>query len=225
MRAAMEAYAARRRAETPPVAPAPSTARFGLEGPVAPRATGPAGTMPRTGPANFPMATDIATARFDPQPALAGIREVEEGAKRLQTTLKQDLSAPAAESMRTFTAALQAGVAAALATVVSAAAQMKASLSFTATPTIAPRLVPPANGGTAPASGGAAPARASATAAPAPKLQTAGLRQRGGNTFTGPIHVHGVRDVAGLHRGIEREADRKARDSRDNGLHDLGAVA
>lgn len=172
----------------------------------------------------FPMTASLSKTTFDPQPIVAGVRQAEDAAKGLQTTLKQDLSAPATESMQTYSTALQTGVASALAIVVAAAAQMKAALSFTATPTIAPRLVGP-SGGSAPAS--AAPASSSGTASSAPRVQSAALRRGGGsgNTFTGPVHVHGVQDVAGLHREVSRQADARARDNRDSGLHDLGEYA
>lgn len=128
--------------------------------------------------------------------------------------------------MQSYSTALQSGIAAALANVVSAAAQMKAALSFTATPTIAPRISAPAGGGAAPAGGGAgaSPAGAAAPASRAPRVQSAALRRGGGGvTINGPINVHGVRDVASLHRGIQREADRRARDARDGALHDTGS--
>lgn len=41
-------------------------------------------------------------------------------------------------------------------------------------------------------------------------------------TINGPIHVHGVQNVASLHRQISRAADRRARDARDGALHDTG---
>ncbi|UHC14228.1 hypothetical protein LRS73_16795 [Methylobacterium currus] len=41
-------------------------------------------------------------------------------------------------------------------------------------------------------------------------------------TITGPVHVHGVRDVAGMHRQTSRMADRRARDARDGALHETG---
>ena len=236
MSAGLEAMAARLRterqpiirpqAEAPSAAPARSPARpaFGVSGPIG--ATVPAPGL--GGASAFPLAADLAKAKFDPQPMLIGMQQVEAGATRLKTTLSQDLSEPARQSMASYTAAMTAGVAQATAAVETAAAKMKASLSFTATPTITPRITAPSSaptgggGGAAPAS---APARGAGGGSSAPKLQTARLRRGGGVNVNGPVHVHGVTDVASLNRGIQREADRRARDSRDNGLHDLGAFA
>ncbi|GJD97879.1 hypothetical protein OCOJLMKI_5118 [Methylobacterium iners] len=108
---------------------------------------------------------------------------------------------------------------------------MKSALSFTATPTIQPRIVAPSSAPVG--STGSTPrptAAAARTPAPAgggdnPRVQSAALRRSGGVNINGPVHVHGVTDVASLQRGLSREADRKARDARDNGLHDLGSYA
>ncbi len=178
---------------------------------------------------SFPLSVDLAAPKFDAQPIITAVKQAEDATKGLQTTLKQDLSGPATESMQTYQTALSAGVQAAVAVVVAAAAQMKAALSFNATPTITPSISAPR---AAPAGGGAAPATASparatggtGSSSAAPRLQSAGLRSRGGVQINGPVHVHGVRDVASLETGIRRAADRGARDSRDNGLHDLGAT-
>ncbi len=196
----------------PPAPPPVPRSGFGLSGPVAP-------------PGDIKL-------KVDPQPALDGMRAAEEGAKRLQTTMGQDLSAPARESMQSYTAALKAGTAEAVAAVTAAVAQMKAMLNFNASPTITPRIVAPSGGGAAP-SGGAPAARTPAStggapaapASPAPRVQSAALRRGGGNggtTFTGPIHIHGVRDVAGMQKQLSRMADRRARDARDGALHDTG---
>lgn len=103
--------------------------------------------------------------KFDPQPALDGIRAAEDGAKRLKTTMGQDLSGPARESMQGYTAAIQAGTDQAIAAAIAAAARIRAALSFTATPTIAPRLVMPPGGAATPAAAraGRAPGRPAAT--------------------------------------------------------------
>ena len=222
MQAAMEAYAARKRAQAPAVLARPSaTARFDLGGPVA---AGSGGIARAPGTATkFPMAESLLKATFDPQPIISGVRQAEDAAKGLQTSLGQDLSGPARQSMETFNGALSAGVQKAIAMAVAAAAQMQASLSFTATPTIAPRMVPPVGGGSAPAAT-AGPASASAPAARAPRLQSAGLRRSGpAPVQIAAVHVHGVRDMAGMERSIRREADRRARDSRDGALHDTGS--
>ncbi len=92
------------------------------------------------------------------------------------------------------------------------AARMKATLAFTATPTITPNISAPVGGGNGAAGGTGAG-----------KGKSALLQRGGGDTnFHGPIHVHGVRDVASLERGIRREADRRARDARNDALHDTG---
>ncbi|WP_288581695.1 phage tail tape measure protein [uncultured Methylobacterium sp.] len=209
-----------------PAAPAPERPATTVPAPAPPA---PAPT-PRTGAGlgGPTVAPGVVAPKVDPQPALDGMRAVEDGAKRLQTTMGQDLSAPARESMQSYTAALKTGTAEAVAAVTAAVAQMKAALSFTASPTITPRLVAPSGAGAAPA-GGAPAARAAVPAAPsspAPRVQSAALRRGGrgggGVTVTGPIHVHGVRDVASLHRQISRVADRRARDARDGALHDTG---
>lgn len=153
---------------------------------------------------------------------------------------KQDLSGVGSATMSTYEQAVKAGLEKTHATAKALVEQMKATLSFTATPTITPRIsAPSGGGGAAPA---AAPARASAPAGGgsgvttasgsgpaggagvgAPTVRSASLRRRGDSyAFNGPIHVHGVRDVASLQRGIQREADRTARASRNDALHDTG---
>ncbi|MGF3028053.1 hypothetical protein ACQVP2_35355, partial [Methylobacterium aquaticum] len=214
---------------TATVAPAPAPAPAAAPLPAPRTGAGPGGPTAQAG---------TTTLKVDPQPALDGMRAAEEGARRLQTTMGQDLSGPARESMQSYTAALKAGTAEAVAAVTAAVAQMKAMLNFTASPTIAPRLVAPSGTGAAPAGGAPATKAAASTGAapagpsgPAPRVQSASLRRSGGGggggggggvTITGPVHVHGVKDVAGMHRQISRIADRRARDARDGALHDTG---
>ncbi|MCJ2054269.1 phage tail tape measure protein [Methylobacterium sp. J-070] len=126
----------------------------------------------------------------------------------------QDLSGTARQTMDTYERAVTAALEQIEAVVKASAARMQSALSFTAAPTIAPTISAPSGGGrgAAPAAapgGGGAPARGAAL-------------RRGGTTITGPIHVHGVTDVASLHRGIQREADRKVREARNDALHDTG---
>lgn len=133
----------------------------------------------------------------------------------------RDLSGPGKQSIDTYHQAIKAGLEKTVTDAEALVQRLKATLSFTATPTITPRISAPVGGG-----GGAAASSASVgggAGGSAGATRSAALRRGGGgNTFTGPINVHGVKDVASLHRGIQREADRQARDSRNDALHDTG---
>ncbi|WP_238242558.1 phage tail tape measure protein, partial [Methylobacterium iners] len=126
MEKAMTALAERLRAERTPIVIPPSAGKsFGVSGPVAP--TGAPQLPASGGPGAFPLAADLAKAKFDPQPMIIGMQQVQEEAKRLRTGLSQDLSEPARQSMATYVTALSAGTAAATATVTAAVAQMKSA--------------------------------------------------------------------------------------------------
>jgi len=147
---------------------------------------------------------------------------------------KQDLSGVGTATISTYEQAVKAGLEKTHAAAKAIVEQMKATLSFTATPTITPRISAPSGGGASPASTTASPPAGGGQRSAALRrgggaegggaTRTAGLRQGsgGGVTITGPVHVHGVRDVASLERGISREADRSARAARNNALHDTG---
>ncbi|WP_238242557.1 phage tail tape measure protein, partial [Methylobacterium iners] len=126
MEKAMTALAERLRAERAPIIIPPSAGKsFDVSGPVAPLG---APQLPASGgPGAFPLAADLAKARFDPQPMIIGMQQVQEEAKRLRTGLSQDLSEPARQSMATYVTALSAGTAAAVAAVTAAVAQMKSA--------------------------------------------------------------------------------------------------
>ena len=132
----------------------------------------------------------------------------------------QDLSGVAKQTMDTYTVAVERGVARAEEIVKAAAARMQASLSFTATPTITPRISAPAPAG----GGGASPARATGGAGAGATVRSAGLRRGGGDRpiQIATVNVQGVTDVASLRKGIQREADRKVREARNDALHDTG---
>ena len=89
------------------------------------------------------------------------------------------------------------------------AAQIRSMLSFDAKISITPVLSAP---------GVAAPVTSSPSK---PKRGATGAR----NITIGSVTVSGVRDVASLTREISRAADRKAKDQRDNALHETGAFA
>jgi TP901 family phage tail tape measure protein len=120
------------------------------------------------------------------------------------------LEAAAKAAMDGVTQAITAGGADAVAASLDAVSKIRAMWNFTLSPTISPRFSPAAS----PAGSGAAAKPTSGkapVAQPAVSIQTA--------------HFHGVQDVDGLHRQVAGLGDRKARQSRDNALHDTGALA
>lgn len=81
-----------------------------------------------------------------------------------------------------------------------------------------------------------APPAPSTPAAPTPSpgrggplMQEARLAPRKGGRSSGiqiaAVHVHGVRDLEGIQRQVQRAADRRARRTRDDALHDVGDTA
>lgn len=92
------------------------------------------------------------------------------------------------------------------------------SLNMNVSPTITPRFGgisgAPGGGGGA---GGAQPQSGPAPAGGGPPVRKA---SRGSVVISGPLHFHGVQDVAALHRKLTNLTDRAVVDSRDGALHD-----
>ena len=127
----------------------------------------------------------------------------------VKAVLAQDLSGPAEQSMAGYNAALQAGSDRAVRIGEETAAKLRSVYSFTATPTIAPRLTAPSA-----SSGGITPV----------SLPRSGGSGGGGGVSIQNAHFHGVGDMDGLHREASRLADNAAKDSRWDALHDLGTA-
>jgi hypothetical protein len=125
-------------------------------------------------------------------------------ANTLKTALGADLAGPANSAMAGYNAALQAGVDRALAIARAGAAELSRALSFSAAPTIQPRLAP----------GGA-------TTVPSAGKGGKSARLGGGNVSIAQAHFHGVKDMAGVHRQALAHVDRKARGAHAGALHDV----
>ncbi|MBX3506975.1 MAG: phage tail tape measure protein, partial [Parvibaculum sp.] len=108
---------------------------------------------------------------------------VTDAAQKFGNTLGQDLSGAARQSMSGYNSAMQAEVQQAEAIVLAAAQRMQAALSFTAAPTISPRV--------------SAPGPSAAVPPPASPEKTA--RASSGLVIQ-QAHFHGVKDVPGMHR-------------------------
>lgn len=151
----------------------------------------------------------VATASLDSGGAAQADAKARELIQRLLTTFNSaDLSPAAREMLARYAASIQAEGGQATAAAQAIAAQIKAALDITVSPTIAPRLVNP----------GATPAPAAPTGGTPGKQSS--LRR---GTTIGVAHFHGVRDPKAMERQLAA-ADRRARSQRDNALHDLGAI-
>ena len=149
---------------------------------------------------------------------------------RIEAAYGADLGPVGQTAMAAYNAALTAGGAQAVAQAQAIAGQLKAALSFTATPTISPRFTggsPVAPGGASP---GAAPsAPAAGGAAPAPGKQSRLNRSgetkvaAGGDTF----NIYGATDARAVARQVQRHQTRRQnseiRMAKSRALHDLGS--
>lgn len=127
-----------------------------------------------------------------------------------------DLGPIAREVMEKYTAGIRDQGESALAAARDLAAKLQGLLNFTATPTISPQFAPSGGGGDT----------SGMPAAPLPprkpkKMSSAGPRVHVAQTN----HFHGVQDVAGMHRELQRAEDRAVREARGRALFDTGAVA
>ncbi|QLP98494.1 MAG: hypothetical protein HZY79_15480 [Rhodoblastus sp.] len=133
------------------------------------------------------------------------VQDAADKAKTLSAALGSDLSGPANTAMSGYNDALQSGVDRALAIAKAGAEALKSALSFSAAPTIAPRLAP-----------------TGATQAPAGSKRSA--MRAGGNISIAQANFHGVKDVAGMKRQLMAQADRNARGARAGALHDVDSA-